>query len=612
MNNRQPSQGGAGPFYYFDEKAVLHIPSLALSVERGEVVSLLGIKGTDISYIYGRFNQENPIQQRRAARFPGRRRPGGAPGAPFIYCVTRKINLFFNYSAYDNFLMSEKCVLPHGKKRLVELCGEIKRRFGLDIDFGVPLKNLRISDKIMVDVVRAYLIDADVYVFDNLFSLLELHHRNIFAAIAGDLSARGKRILYLTTRWEDAVVISSRAVVFMDNAVVGEVDTESVKKNPQHLIYLMSGKTLVEQHSEQAETGELLNMLYTGAEYLVDNYELADALKFVARNVAKALRCEGATIYLRDDTTAQLHAFSNLSNPSSVRLSDEFLRFRMNNDKKDSLFYATAEDPNFEGFFLSGGGDVKTIISVPVFGRAGIQGLLVLTYGALFVYESKQVLYLKSFVKEIAIVIETSQLMGSSVLLQESNHRIKNNLQIIINLIAMQQLYARERGGSDTDGALNSIIGRVKNIANVHEMLTSQSAHEAAIDLKRIIRSVLRAFDLSNISVEVEADHILIPYSKATSISMVINELITNAVKYAFEGTADNLIKVVCRREKDNICICVEDNGKGIDEGFSLQDTLSIGFSIIRTIVRIDLRGSIDIRNSGHGTIARIVIPSCL
>lgn len=576
--------------YYFDTDGLFNIPLLSLKVKAGEAVALLGAKGTDTSTLYQSFSRAEPLKQQD------------------VHCVTRNSNLFLPYSAYENFALAEKKALPYGKKQLRRACEEFKQRYGIDIDLTVPLKDLRISQRIMVDILRAYLADVKVYIFDNLVSLLEFAHRDIFLAIVNEWLAKGKRIVYLTTKWEHAVLVCSRIVAFTDNVVLGEVDTESVIKNPQHIIYLLSGRNLVERQEQPEDTTNLLNMLYTGAEYLTDNYQLNDALTLVNNNVKEVLHCDTSAIYLMDEGTAQLHCFA--SGPKAPRLTECFLRQRLQDAHRDAVFYTSADDIGFAGAFIEKH-QAKTLLCMPIYSKDAVKGLLAVMFEELMVYDKQQLLYLRSFCKEIALILETSRLMGSSVLLQESNHRIKNNLQIIINLISMQQLYATQSGEKDVRDILSSIIGRVQNIASVHEILSEKRTGETAIDLRRLTKAVLRTFELGHISVRVDCDEILIPYAKATAISMVINELITNSVKYAFPGKREEKpeIMISCHREESAIAITVEDNGQGLPEGFDLQKTMSIGFSIIQTIVKIDLGGTLQIRDTGHGTKADIIIP---
>ncbi len=594
----------------------LEIPSLGLQIQPGECVALLGVKETDIGALFALLNQADQID----AKQPQKGQPGSlqinghrdAYRRPFIRCIKRKSDLFLEYSALENLLLAERTLLPYSKKQLSELCKKIQREFGTDINLHVSLKNMSISERIIVDIIRSYILNPSVFVFDSLLSLLDFKYADIFCRIIKKLTEKQKHVLYLTTRWEDSVKIASQVMVVMDGIPLGSIDSQSVKQNPQHLIYLLSGRTLVEEHTKKEPASELLNMLYTGAEYLTNNYELSDALKYVAQSIAELMHADVSAIYLLDDISNQLYFFYNSTYAENYELNHEFIKYHTAHAERYEVFYSNFEDINFHHYFSQRNPAAKTLICLPIHVKSKMQGLLQLTYNRYFIYDEQHLLYLRSFCKEIEIIIETSKLMSNSVLLQESNHRIKNNLQIVINLLNMQQFYVKQGGSRNVEEALDSVVERVQNIANVHEMLCSKRASSATIDLLGIIKSVLKTFHLNDVKVSIHADEVFIPYAKATSISMVINELLTNSVKYAFQDQPDKHIGISCVKNRNSTDIVVTDNGVGLPDGFDINNIISIGISIVKTIVMIDLRGTISFQNTYPGTRVTINIPEVI
>ena len=583
------------PFYFFDADRNLHIPDLHLIAHPGESIALLGANGIDISKMYDSFNQLDPLRQ----------------SAPIIRCVTRSGNLFPAFSAYENFFLAERRIFPYNKSQLIDKCNQFKARFGIEIDFNKPIGQLSPSERVLLEVVRACLTRLDVFLCDNLFSLLDTDARQIFIAIVQDLIAHNKTVLYLTTKWEFAVQVASRITLFSDRSYLGEATAEDAKKNPQHLLYLMSGRSLVEQYDESTDATNLINMLYSGAEYLSDNLELSDALSVVLQNVESIFSCTFCSIYLLNTAdNKSYHHFTAHSRQAPLFTSD-FLDRVLHDMPADQPYYSSIDDFNFSGQFVSPMPNVQAFICMPIVFKGNSYGMLTVFFDRPVLYDDKQYLYLKSFCREIAIIIETSRLMGNSVLLQESNHRIKNNLQIIINLIAIQQIFASQHPECSLETVLASIINRLQNIASVHEVLSSKEAGQSFTDLRKIIDSVLRGYSLDDIRIHVQSDPILVPYARAISISMVINELVTNSIKYAFPADfqAEKQIWIRCSRSDGKIQIAVSDNGKGIPEGISLESSTSIGFSIIQAIVKSDLHGTIQVRNTGHGTAALITLP---
>ena len=128
--------------------------------------------------------------------------------------------------------------------------------------------------------------------------------------------------------------------------------------------------------------------------------------------------------------------------------------------------------------------------------------------------------------------------------------------------------------------------------------------------MESLLRGVLQIYEHQDIALRIEAADILIPHNKATSISMAINELVVNSLKYAFPSQQDNKwILVQCQLIDGKVYITVEDNGIGLPDHINFQKSTSIGFSIIKTLINNDLHGTLDIVNTGHGTKASIQIP---
>lgn len=594
MKRRTNKQQCGTGFFYFDQDNRLNIPSLELVLDRGECVSALGVKGTDVTNVYQEFYELDPL--RRIQK-----------GTPVIRCITRKGSFHHAYSAYENFFTSDQRFFPFSRKKLVEKCEEARARFGISFSFRIPIHQLSPSQRILVELMSVYLSGADYLVCDNLFSLMGIEDREIMIKMVGAMLQQKRSVLYLTTKWEFAVQLASRFIIFSDQSVLGTMDAAEVIQNPQRLVYLISGRSLMDGQSESSNTANMLSMLYAGAEYLTNNYEISDALTFVTANVNKVLACSSSSIYLFSSNRRESFRFCDA--PAPV-LTETFLAKFAGSTDGDKLLYASADDVSFRQMFLGGTMDMKSLLAMPIILKGNVCGVLVAYYSIPIIYDEQQFLGMRSFCREIAIIIETSRLMGNSVLLQESNHRIKNNLQVIISLLSVQQLYSQSHTSVNIQDLLESIISRVQNIATVHEMLISGDGRQHNIDLEELLQGVLRVYQRQDIRLRIDAPGILVPHNKATSISMTINELVVNSLKYAFpENWEDKRILVQCRLEDGKIRITVEDNGIGLPEDICFKKSTSIGFSIIRTLVNNDLHGVLDVENTGHGTCAHIEIP---
>ena len=573
------------------------IPIINLPIYPGESVALLGVKETDISEIFQALDADTGMKNKRRYQHSNLKS---------IHCVKRRSDLFGDYTGYENILLSEHNMIPYSKKQLIDKIEDMRSYFGFDLDFNQRISSLTVSQEVLLDTIRAYIIDPDIVVYDRLYSRLEYRHASIFTSIAIDQRNRGKHVIYLTAKWDDAIKIATRIIVVMDGVILGDMSAEQVRQNPQKLVYLLSGRTLIEEHDKHNETTGLLNMLYTGAEYLADNYEIADAMKHVTESIAQLIHADGVVIYLLDEDNDQIHHFSHFSSTGHL-LDDVFLRHHI--DGSQELFYYNFEDPGFSDYFVNPTAN-KTMLCLPIRTKGKSFGLLQVAFHSFFVYDNEQQLYLKSFCREIALIVETSKLMGHSILLQESNHRIKNNLQIIVNLIGMQQVFVAQNQHADINRVLNSIISRIYNIASVHELLSDRKNSKRTVGLKGLISVILKSLNVDKIDVVLDIEDVYISNFRATSISMIINELVTNAIKYAFIGHEDdNLLTISCKKNDRSFIITIEDNGCGLPENFSLENTYSLGYSIVKSIVQIDLKGELEISSNEKGTIVIIKIP---
>lgn len=168
-------------------------------------------------------------------------------------------------------------------------------------------------------------------------------------------------------------------------------------------------------------------------------------------------------------------------------------------------------------------------------------------------------------------------LKRNTILLGEIHHRVKNNLQIIISIINLQLDRTENR---EIRSALLGIKTRIQSMALVHEMLYSSSSF-SDIDLKQYISSLLNDIiqtfrdDNKRIDIAVSAKQLFIELEQAITVGIILSELISNAVKYAFKGRDSGRIEILLDEpEEGTVDITVKDNGSGIDTSRSKPEGL--------------------------------------
>ncbi|WP_292367652.1 sensor histidine kinase [Methanoregula sp. UBA64] len=204
-----------------------------------------------------------------------------------------------------------------------------------------------------------------------------------------------------------------------------------------------------------------------------------------------------------------------------------------------------------------------------------------------------------------------ASLSEKDVLIKEIHHRVKNNLQVIISL-----LYLQEKKTPDPvcSAALMDSQTRIKSMALIHENLY-KSGDLTSIDFDRYLRNlagnlmVAYGVDRAGIRVTTDARDLIVTITTAIPLGLIANELISNALKYAFTGTGQGgEIVLTGRKDENGITLVVRDNGKGIPKDFDWENAESLGFNLVLMLAR-QLKGTVRL-NRENGTEFTITVPA--
>lgn len=200
-------------------------------------------------------------------------------------------------------------------------------------------------------------------------------------------------------------------------------------------------------------------------------------------------------------------------------------------------------------------------------------------------------------------------LKEKELLLKEIHHRVKNNIQVIASLLNMQ---ARTVEDPAIKEVLREAQNRVKSIALVHEKLY-QSKNLDRIDyhdyLQKIARHLFESYGVSprNVVLNIHADNISMHIDKAVPCSLIINELLSNAFKHAFPHERKGDVWIDIRREGPCLVLNYRDNGVGLPENISVEQSESLGMRLLQGLTR-QLHGKITIHRIA-GTQITIMFP---
>ncbi len=207
--------------------------------------------------------------------------------------------------------------------------------------------------------------------------------------------------------------------------------------------------------------------------------------------------------------------------------------------------------------------------------------------------------------KKVEAQIQRS-LREKEILLREIHHRVKNNLAVISSLLRLQAVGANNESLSE---ALEESQQRIKSMALVHEHLY-QAKDFSCINYKDFIAEIVKQLESiyhkSNrpIVTKLNLEDLTLDIDSAIPCSLIINELITNAYKYAFPDSRSGKLIISFAKKDDAYILAVKDNGIGLPEGFDYRKSTTLGLQIVNVLCK-QLRGTLQMRSDG-GTEAVI------
>ena len=206
-----------------------------------------------------------------------------------------------------------------------------------------------------------------------------------------------------------------------------------------------------------------------------------------------------------------------------------------------------------------------------------------------------------SDIKDVENNLKAS-LNEKEILVREIHHRVKNNMQIISSLLNLQTKYVDDK---EAVNILKESQNRVRSMAIIHEKLY-HSKNLTKINFVDYIQSlVLNLFysyniEETQIKAILELEDICLNMETAVPCGLIISELISNSLKYAFPNGRNGEIIVSLESEEDNYKLCISDNGIGLPENINFNNIRTLGLLLVNTLTE-QIDGEINIKR-GHGT----------
>lgn len=197
-----------------------------------------------------------------------------------------------------------------------------------------------------------------------------------------------------------------------------------------------------------------------------------------------------------------------------------------------------------------------------------------------------------------------SSLHEKEVLLREIHHRVKNNMQVLSSLLRLQSDFCKDKNVIEM---FNESRNRIISMSLIHEKLYL-SKDFTKIDLKGYINEMVNGLfqsyclNKSKIALNIYVEDVPLGIESAIPCGLIINELVTNSLKYAFPGDRNGEIKIILRLAEENMIeLVVSDNGIGIPKNLNMQKIESLGLHLVTMLAENQLMGKINM-NLNNGT----------
>ncbi|MDZ7379986.1 MAG: PAS domain S-box protein, partial [candidate division KSB1 bacterium] len=203
-----------------------------------------------------------------------------------------------------------------------------------------------------------------------------------------------------------------------------------------------------------------------------------------------------------------------------------------------------------------------------------------------------------------------SSLKEKEILLKEIHHRVKNNMQVISSLLSLQSSYITDPRAL---AIFNDSQNRVKSMALIHEKLY-QSKNLARVDFAEYARSLTShlfdsyGVDPERIGMEIEINGVELAIDTGISCGLIVNELVSNALKHAFPNGRKGQVTLRLERVNGSYVLSVSDDGVGFPSHLDFRNTESLGLQLVNTLTD-QLEGNIELLCNGGGTTFTICFP---
>lgn len=504
-------------------------------------------------------------------------------------------NIFDNLTVLENVFIHSSPLLRSKRMEQRNRYIEIAEKLSIHISPESKAAALSKEERYIIELLRNYFQGNKMMILGSISAVLGLGSFECFLRVLEFFQQEKITVLIISTRWEDTIQICDQIAVEsgISKDCYSMLQVRDIRRDPRILFYALAD---YEEENIPDRSIETLNMLLDRAVSQNANKELDHYIADTLSIVKDRLNAVDASIYFTNGR------YSVSGKNGNYALSNSFIQMMV--EKMEKISFFTRSKYNYEDIFIQVPDNIHLVICHPIYTIPEKIGMLVLLFDKNILCSDEQILTIQMCCNLLGNIIGSAYIASKDVFIEESNHRVKNNLQTIISLLFIQkQIYhSPEYAGNiavrQIDSFIENMVKRIKLIADMHDFVAKNHKDSLVVSSEEILRTVVSNYANCKNQIKVDAEYILLPHETASIVVMILNELICNSVIHAFKDVnqVDRQIHVCFKKENDDVLIVVSDNGCGLADVPKIQNTNSLGMKIITSLSR-KLRADLKFEN---------------
>lgn len=574
----------------------------------GEISILADIPQVHVILSSDTFFLDNGFENMRRGRELFRTQKDPRKSVAFL---SKREQLIDGLSVADNIFLRYSGSLFISRKSRLEYCEALYREIGYELPTGADVRTLTLSQRRFVEFYQLLFQEPEIAVINEVTANLSYKELFYLDRILERLIRGGTLVIFLTTRCEEALRIGDVFHIYINGEERSLLLREQMQQDPRELyrrfLGLEGGVLLSENASEEQWLHFLTESMH------IENHVLRvnSVLEGYCSRIRGVLRGSYCRLYYGKDGSLPYHVASGDAEeicspltPRAFRLFQEY-PFLIINER----------DAEYASLFGPGKRPVGILMSSLNHGEEHL-AIEVGTEQIIRELPADQYDFLQRTTIEIAVFIENSRLRNELLILQESNHRIKNNIQMFLSYVNIQRQSIQNRITNEEDlrvvnDSFREMENRMLAYYRLQNALSEGEFMRKKEGLPDLIQEVYQLYEEAFL-LETEIEDIPFSRQQLMALGIIFNELMNNTAKHNEGRTelpeAGDRLRVWIRVGLEENTICARYRDNGIMDPDAMQSGSGVGLRLIRNAVANDLKGTCEIGGEKSFSI-RITMP---